>query len=98
MRAINPSTGRRVAAGSAVLLALLIPASALAASTAWTRQFGTTAEDVAGGIAADSEGITVVGTTGGELKGDRGRGPGLGGPRVQPAGGEPPSGCAGNRA
>jgi hypothetical protein len=74
MRAINPSTGRRVAAGSAVLLALLIPASALAASTAWTRQFGTTAEDVAGGIAADSEGITVVGTTGGELKGNL-RGP-----------------------
>jgi len=64
------STATRLAAGGAVLLALLVPATTLAASTAWTRQFGTTAEDVAGGIASDAEGITVVGTTNGTLKGE----------------------------
>ena len=70
MRAITFITGRRAAAGGALLLALLVPATTLAASTAWTRQFGTTAEEMAGGIATDSEGITVVGTTSGDLKGD----------------------------
>jgi hypothetical protein len=50
-----------------LLVALLMPATTLAASTAWTRQFGTRAEDAAGGIAADKQGITVVGTTSGNL-------------------------------
>ena len=70
MRAKTHHTATRLAAGAAVLLALLAPATALAASTAWTRQFGTTAEDVAGGIASDAAGITVVGTTAGALKGE----------------------------
>jgi hypothetical protein len=70
MRARTHSTATRLAAGSAVLLALLVPATTLAASTAWTRQFGTTAEDIAGGIASDAGGITVVGSTNGSLKGE----------------------------
>jgi hypothetical protein len=70
MRSTTHRRATRLAAGGAVLLALLVPATALAASTAWTRQFGTSAEDVAGGIATDAEGITVVGSTNGALKGD----------------------------
>jgi hypothetical protein len=61
---------RRLAAGGAVLLALLVPATTIAAGAAWTRQFGTTGEDVAGGIAADRVGVTVVGTTNGHLTRD----------------------------
>jgi hypothetical protein len=49
-------------------LALAFPATTLAAtSVAWTRQFGSIAEDAAGGIAADEAGITVVGTTAGAI-------------------------------
>jgi hypothetical protein len=62
-------TIRRKSAAGAVLLALLVPATTLAVSGAWTRHFGTGAEDVAGGIAADGAGVTVVGTTGGSLAG-----------------------------
>lgn len=61
---------RRLLAGGAAALALLVPATSLAATTAWTRQFGTTAEDAAGGVAVDGAGITVVGTTAGHLTHD----------------------------
>jgi hypothetical protein len=70
MRAPTHRYAPRLAAGAAVLLALLVPATALAATTAWTRQFGTTGEEIAGGIASDAEGITVVGSTNGALKGE----------------------------
>src|SRR3990172_7232000 len=59
--------GRRLAIGGAVALALLVPATVLAASAAWTRHLGSGVEDVAGGIAADSGGVTIVGTTGGNI-------------------------------
>lgn len=49
------------------LLALLVPATVVAASIDWTRHAGTKAEDAAGGIAADKTGITIVGTTGGNF-------------------------------
>ena len=58
---------RRLAAPAAVLLALLVPATAVAISNDWTRHMGTKADDVAGGIAADGSGLTIVGTTGGHL-------------------------------
>jgi hypothetical protein len=61
------STIGPVAAGAALLALALAASPVLAVSTTWTRQFGTTAEDVAGGIAQDSTGFTVVGTTGGPL-------------------------------
>ncbi len=38
-------------------------------ATAWTRQFGTSDTDVAGGIAANGAGYVVVGTTNGNLSG-----------------------------
>ncbi len=63
----RPTIARRLAAPAAVLLALLVPATALAISKDWTRHAGTKADDVAGGIAADGTGITIVGTTGGNL-------------------------------
>jgi len=59
--------GRRLSVGGALALALLVPGTTLAASTAWTRQTATKAEDVAGGIAVDGGGITIVGTTQGNL-------------------------------
>lgn len=59
-------TGRLAALAGAVL-ALLIPAQAMAVSTSWTRQFGTTGEEIAGGVAQDAKGFTIVGTTGGPL-------------------------------
>ncbi|HEY6570543.1 MAG TPA: hypothetical protein VIZ22_09645 [Candidatus Limnocylindrales bacterium] len=60
-------TRRRLIVGGATLLALLVPATTLAAPPAWTRHLGSKAEDVAGGIAADGKGITIVGTTGGKI-------------------------------
>ena len=60
-------THRRVIVGGAALLALLVPATTLAAPPAWTRHLGSKAEDAAGGIAADGKGITIVGTTGGNI-------------------------------
>lgn len=45
------------------------PTTATEISTAWTRHFGTAAEDVARAIAVDEGGITVVGTTSGRLEG-----------------------------
>ena len=60
-------TRRRLIVGGAALLALLVPATTLAAPPAWTRHLGSKAEDVAGGIAADGKGITIVGTTGGKI-------------------------------
>jgi hypothetical protein len=59
-------TGPLAAAGAA-LLSVAIAAPTLATSATWTRQFGTAAEEVAGGIAQDATGFTVVGTTGGPL-------------------------------
>ena len=44
----------RLAAAAGALLAILIPAQTLAVSATWTRQFGTVAEEIAGGIAQDS--------------------------------------------
>ena len=61
------SIARRLSVGAAVVLALLVPGTTLAVSTAWTRQLGTKVEDTAGGIAADSGGVTIVGTTQGNL-------------------------------
>ena len=63
----RPTIARRLAAPAAVLLALLVPATAVAISNDWTRHLGTKADDVAGGIAADGSGITIVGTTGGHI-------------------------------
>ena len=64
--------GRRSLPLIAVAMALAVPATTLAISGAWTRQFGTPTEDIAGGIAADGTGITVVGTTGGSIPGTPG--------------------------
>ena len=58
----------RLAAVAGALLAILIPAQTLAVSASWTRQFGTVGEELAGGIAQDKGGFTIVGTTGGPLK------------------------------
>ena len=58
---------RLLAAPAAVFLALLVPATVVAISPDWTRHVGTKAEDAAGGIAADGSGLTIVGTTGGNL-------------------------------
>ena len=58
--------GRLAAIGGA-LLALLVASPTFAVSAAWTRQFGTAGEELVGGIAQDSGGFTVVGTTGGSL-------------------------------
>jgi hypothetical protein len=52
---------------AAIGMLVLIPGTTLAVSIAWTRQFGTAATDAAGGIAVDSSGITVVGSTDGAL-------------------------------
>lgn len=60
-------THRRLIVGVAALLALLVPTTTLAASLRWTHHLGTKADDVAGGIAADGSGVTIVGTTGGKL-------------------------------
>src|SRR3954454_19242215 len=60
------TTGLLATAGAA-LLAVIVPTTTLAASVSWTRQFGTSAEEIAGGIAQDATGFTVVGTTGGPL-------------------------------
>ena len=62
----TPIAGASV--GAALLLALLVPATVVAISPDWTRHLGTKAEEAAGGIAADGSGLTVVGTTGGNLK------------------------------
>src|SRR3954471_17215844 len=59
-------TGPLAAAGAA-LLSVAIAAPTLATSATWTRQFGTAAEDVAGGLPPDAAGSTVVGTAGGPL-------------------------------
>ena len=59
---------RLLTAPAALLLALLVPATVVAISPDWTRHLGTKAEEAAGGIAADGSGLTVVGTTGGNLK------------------------------
>ena len=45
------------------------PTAAPEISVAWTRHFGTAAEDGASAIAVDDGGITVVGTTSGRLEG-----------------------------
>jgi hypothetical protein len=66
MRTHLTLTGPLAAAGAA-LLSVAIAAPTLAASVTWTRQFGTSAEEIAGGIAQDATGFTVVGTTGGPL-------------------------------
>ena len=63
----RPTIARRLAAPAAVLLALLVPATAVAISNDWTRHLGSKADDVAGGIAADGSGLTIVGTTGGHI-------------------------------
>ncbi len=60
---------RRTASSLALLLALLVPATTLAASIAWTRQLGTSGEEAAGGIAADTTGVTIIATTAGSLAG-----------------------------
>ena len=58
---------RLLTAPAAVLLALLVPATVVAISPDWTRHMGTKAEEAAGGIAADGSGLTIVGTTGGNI-------------------------------
>jgi hypothetical protein len=64
---LRATTHRLLLVGGAVLLALLVPGTTLGASLSWTRHLGTKADDAAGGIAADGTGITIVGTTGGNL-------------------------------
>lgn len=61
----------RIPLGLALGLSLLAPSDTLAGSftSAWTRQFGTTDTDAAGGIAADGAGYVVVGVTNGSLRG-----------------------------
>jgi hypothetical protein len=61
------AVARRLTIPTAALLALLVPASVIAISPDWTRHVGTKAEEAAGGIAADGSGLTIVGTTGGNL-------------------------------
>jgi hypothetical protein len=61
---------RRLVVVLAASLALALPASALAITNIWTRQFGTTAEESVGGIAIDPDGIVVGGTTNGSLAAD----------------------------
>jgi hypothetical protein len=62
---------RRITLGLAMGLTLISPSDILAGSftAAWTRQFGTTDTDAAGGIAADGAGYVVVGVTNGNLSG-----------------------------
>jgi hypothetical protein len=57
----------RIAVIGGALLAVVVAAPTFGVSATWTRQFGTVAEDLAGGIAQDAGGFTVVGTTGGPL-------------------------------
>ena len=64
---VHRSRAARLAAAAGAMLAILIPAQALAVSASWTRQFGTVGEEIAGGVAQDSGGFTIVGTTGGPL-------------------------------